>query len=112
MSQRERLLDLLKDGEPHSTIEILNEVYGVEHYGVARISARIIELRREGYLIDGWKDKEKKTVYWYRLVGSRASAAPKPLKAAQRFPLERPPAELFEMRRDPIGRLTVKECQK
>lgn len=57
-----------KNGDrPHSTIEILETVYGVGHSGIARVSARILDLRSRGYDIEGWKDQENPSIYWYQL---------------------------------------------
>lgn len=67
MSQSSRLFLLLSDGEPHSTIEIIEQVYGGSHLGLARVGARVYDLRREGYEIEGWKDKENPSIYWYQM---------------------------------------------
>jgi hypothetical protein len=42
MTQLTRLAELPKDGKPHRTDEILREVYGSEHLGIARVGARQI----------------------------------------------------------------------
>ena len=68
MSQKDSLFLLLNDGEPHSTVEILEVVYGGSHLGLARVGARIYDLRREGYDITGWKDKENPAIYWYQMI--------------------------------------------
>lgn len=67
MSQKDSLFLLLNDGEPHSTVEILEVVYGGSHLGLARVGARVYDLRREGYEIEGWKDKQNPTIYWYQM---------------------------------------------
>lgn len=67
MSQSSRLFLLLSDGEPHSTIEIMEKVYGGSHFGLARVGARIYDLRSEGYEINGWKDKDNPAIYWYQM---------------------------------------------
>lgn len=67
MSQCDRLYLVLADGEKHSTPEILERVYGGSHLGLARVGARIHDLRKEGYEIDGWKDEQNKTIYWYKM---------------------------------------------
>lgn len=74
MSQAESLLNLLSDGKPHSTFEITRIVYGLDHAGVCRISARIKELRDRGFDIDGFKDKENKARYWYQLKGEKSAS--------------------------------------
>jgi len=67
MSQINRLYNLLSDGLPHRTDQILKEVYGSEHLGIARVGARIYDLRKKGLDIRGWEDKEKPTLYYYQL---------------------------------------------
>lgn len=69
-SQTERLYELLKDGQPHRTDEILEKVYGSEHLGIARIGARVADLR-EKYEIVGYKDKDNRSLYFYRLIGPK-----------------------------------------
>ncbi|MEO0304702.1 MAG: hypothetical protein ABIM64_05520 [candidate division WOR-3 bacterium] len=81
-SQNKKLLELLLDGKPHSTVEILKKVYGDEKLGLARISARIWDLEKkhgcvfldeygkeitEKGKLRCWKDKNHPTIYWYRL---------------------------------------------
>lgn len=66
-SQKTRLLELLSDGQAHRTDNILQEVYGSEHLGLARIGARCYDLKREGKNIIGWRDKDKNSLYWYQL---------------------------------------------
>jgi biotin operon repressor len=67
-SQLEKLLKLLLDKKPHSTVEILKKVYGADHLGLARVGARIWELRKEGYKIGGRKHPIKQSVYIYQMV--------------------------------------------
>ena len=68
MSQAAVLLNLLSDYEKHSTPEILEKVYGGSHLGIARIGARIFDIKKKyGYEIDCFRDKEKDTVYYYQL---------------------------------------------
>ena len=66
-SQADRILKLLSDGKPYSTIEIMERVYGGSHLGIARIGARVHDLRGKGHEIDGWKDKENPAIFWYQL---------------------------------------------
>ncbi len=70
-SQTQKLLELLSDYRPHSTFEILKIVYGGEHYGVARISARVLDLKKKGYNVKGFDDKIVKSKYWYQLENKR-----------------------------------------
>lgn len=68
-SQAERLYNLLQDGQAHSTIEIMERVYGNDHLGLARVGARIYDVKkRYGVEVEGRKDNERKSIYWYRLV--------------------------------------------
>lgn len=65
LSQKQKLLDLLGDGEWHTTPQIQKDVYGGDHLGVARISARILDLRSDGHLIES--KKMDKTIWAYKL---------------------------------------------
>ena len=67
MSQREQILEILKDGEPHRSDEFLARMFGDFKYGLFRLGARIHEIRKDGYEIDGWRDKEHPSLYWYKL---------------------------------------------
>lgn len=80
-SQTNLLYNLLQDGQPHSTIEIMERVYGGSHLGLARAGARINDLVNLGYVFldkygheiigsgvkRGWKDEHNPTIYWYRM---------------------------------------------
>ena len=81
LSQAERLRRLLSDGQPHSTPEIMSRVYGGDHLGTARIASRVNDLRNKGLEITSWPDKEKPTVWWYKMDASAAPLA---------TPVERP----------------------
>src|ERR1700759_781828 len=73
-TQTERLYELLKDGLPHRTDEILRVVYGSEHQCIARIGARGADLKEEKWpgefkcTIEGYKDPEKQALYFYKLI--------------------------------------------
>jgi len=54
-TQKDRLLNLLKDGLWHDTPSIQIVVYGKNHLGVARIASRINDLKNEGYDIESRK---------------------------------------------------------
>ncbi len=74
MSQADKLYELLKDYRPHRTDEILRVVYGSEHAGIARIGARIADVKsKHGVEIHGWKDPERLSLYWYQLVKPQPS---------------------------------------
>ena len=69
MSQTQKLLELLKDGKKHSTPEIQVYVYGANHLGVARISARVDDLRKLGYNIPNAEpDPINPAISWYRMI--------------------------------------------
>jgi hypothetical protein len=68
ISQAEKLRRLLSDGEPHSTVEIMEKVYGGSHLGLARVGARIYDLKRGGHEITGWKDEKQPQIYWYQMT--------------------------------------------
>lgn len=74
MSQAESLLNLLSDGKPHSTVEILEKIYGGSHLGLARVGARVYDLRLKGYEIEGKKDEVTKSIYWYQLKGEKSAS--------------------------------------
>jgi hypothetical protein len=81
LSQKDLLYNLLQDGHPHSTVEIMERVYGGSHLGLARAGARINDLVNLGYVFldkygreitgsgvkRGWKDENNPTIYWYRM---------------------------------------------
>lgn len=68
-SQTKKLEDLLLDYKPHRTDEIMRVVYGGDHLGVARIGARINDLKKKGYNIPtATRDKFKNTLYWYQII--------------------------------------------
>jgi len=76
-SQASRLLALLKDGQPHSTPEILRVVYNLhDDKGIARIGARIFDLKAKGHEISGWNDKENPAIHWY-VLGNPPKPKPK-----------------------------------
>ena len=70
-SQVVRLYELLSDGREHSTVEIMERVYGGAHRGLARVGARVWDLKKLGYNIEGRKDRVRPSVYWYQLRGFR-----------------------------------------
>lgn len=69
MSQTDKLYELLKDGEPKRVDEIFREVYGADHLGIARVGARIWDVKKKyGVEIKSFRDKHNKTLWWYQLV--------------------------------------------
>ena len=78
MSQESRLLELLKDGKPHSTNEIVRVVYGLRYPATHRIAARINSRRERLIKIDSWLDKQDHALLWYQLL----PVSPNPPKVA------------------------------
>ncbi len=82
MSQTEKLYELLKDGRPHRTDEILRVVYGSSHNGIARIGARISDLKNGKWSqgihcrIIGWHDANTSALYWYQLEQTKMPVMP------------------------------------
>jgi len=74
MSQTESLYKLLLDCQEHRTDEILEKVYGNDHLGIARIGARIHDIKNKfGVEIKSWKDPVNKTLWWYQLSHRKTS---------------------------------------
>lgn len=68
LSQTEKLYSLLSDNNAHRTDEILREVYGGDHLGLARLAARIYDVKKKyGVTIEGWKDDVNPALYWYQI---------------------------------------------
>lgn len=70
-SQTDKLYHLLLDQKPHRTDEILKKVYGSGKLGLARVGARIYDIKKK-YTIQvvGWHDKKRPTLYWYMMINS------------------------------------------
>lgn len=69
LSQTDKLEKLLLDYRPHRTDEIMITVYGGKHLGIARIGARINDLKKRGHNIpNAIRDKYHKTLFWYRII--------------------------------------------
>lgn len=66
MSQTDKLYRLLSDYEWHLTPEILEKVYGASHLGIARISARILDVKRK-YVVDIESESVHGSLWKYRL---------------------------------------------
>ena len=65
MSQKQRILEILRDQNWHSNIEI-HETTGIYRYG-----ARIFDLKRQGYDIKGWNGQG--SVYYYQLISKQTN---------------------------------------
>lgn len=83
MSQCQSLYNLLKDGQPRRTDQILRDVYGGEHLGIARIGARVWDLKKSGHEIKSWRDPDKPSLWWYQLLNPPAP----PPKVVSQLPL-------------------------
>lgn len=68
MSQVDRLIQILKDHKPHSSYELIKEVYEVRAPSSARLAARIYDLKQRGNVIDSWEDKDNHKIQWYQLI--------------------------------------------
>lgn len=71
MSQVEKLSAALEDGRPHRSDELVAAVYGSAHLGLARLAARIHDLKArlpQGQTINSWRDREIETLWWYQIV--------------------------------------------
>jgi hypothetical protein len=69
ISQTTRLFDLLSDGNPHSTNEIQEKIYGREHLGYANIHGRITDIRKKyGVEIINFKDDKIKSLSYYQIL--------------------------------------------
>lgn len=68
-SQTLKLKELLDDMKPHRTDSIIKRVYGMTGPSVARVGARIADLKTQyGYEIQGWHDKVRRNLYWYQVT--------------------------------------------
>jgi hypothetical protein len=76
MTQTDRLFELLKDHRPHSTLQILRVVYGSEHLGIARIGARVNDLKKLGHHIVGYHDPQNRKIYVYKLIPPQVRELP------------------------------------
>lgn len=68
VGQVTKLYELFSNGLPHRTDEILRVVYGGDRLGLARVAARVYDVKKK-YNVDiqGWPDKENPTLYWYQM---------------------------------------------
>ena len=68
MTQQQKIIALLSDGQPHSNFEI------VEKTRMYRYAARILELKKKGYVFKVGHDRENHQMYWYQLVTTPVAA--------------------------------------
>lgn len=69
MSQLKRILEILSDWQPHSSFELVERAYGSHGPSLARLGARIWDLKQKGCEIAGWRDPDDPKKYWYQLKG-------------------------------------------
>ena len=69
-SQTTKIHKILSEGRPIRTDEIMDRVYGNDHLGLARIGARIWDIKKKGIRIESWPDKEHSTLWWYAIIPS------------------------------------------
>lgn len=66
ISQTKIIYNLLLDGEPHSTYEMVNLIR--PEGGLVRISERIREIQKQyGIIIDSWPDSKNRSMWWYQI---------------------------------------------
>jgi len=66
ISQTKIIYDLLLDGEPHSTYEMVNLIK--PDGGLVRISERIREIQKQhGIVIDSWPDNKNRSMWRYQI---------------------------------------------
>lgn len=106
-SQTQKLFELLSDGRAHCTVEIMEKVYGNDHLGLARVGARIWDIKNEkGVEIDSWRDVYSKSLWWYQLRNNAVPAIniiqPKQTKKAKSMFVWKPGKQtnLFDYVRD------------
>ena len=84
MTQTERHHELLKDGQPHRTDEIVEKVYG-PGMSLARVGARQYDVEKKyGVEIAGWHDAQNPKLYLYRMAASA------PLQPILKIPAQAP----------------------
>jgi hypothetical protein len=77
-SQTDIIYNILIDGKPHRTDEIVRRVYKQLAPSLARVGARIYDIKKK-YTVEvvGWHDKKRPTLYWYMLINSTKYAGNK-----------------------------------
>lgn len=68
MSQTDDLYEILKDGKPHASFDLVRAIYHQNSPTIARLSARIYDIsKRYDVRIRSWRDKENETMWWYQI---------------------------------------------
>lgn len=69
MSQAARLLAVLQDYQPHRSDELTRRVYDVpDGVWLARLGARVYDLKRAGHRIRSYPDPAHRTLWYYQLL--------------------------------------------
>lgn len=59
----------MESGEPRRSDYLLKTVYGDGHFGIARLGARVWDLKKKYNVeIKSWPDEARRTLTWYQLV--------------------------------------------
>lgn len=66
-SQTTEILNVLSDHMAHSSFELVERVYHANGPTLARLGARIWDLRQKGWRIDSWRDQVDRSKHWYCL---------------------------------------------
>ena len=83
-SQKQRLLALLADHDWHTTLDIMARVYCVEgERGIARVGARIWDLKHDGNEIEARHETSKVWSYRLKPIAIPAPAPREPIAAGQ-----------------------------
>lgn len=69
VSQTERLYQLLRDGLPHRTDELVEKIYRIEEGPtIARLGARVNDIKKKYEVdIESWPDKNNRKLWFYKL---------------------------------------------
>lgn len=68
MTQTDTIYNILIDGQPHRTDEIVRRVYRQLGPSLARVGARIYDIKKKYTVeIEGWRDPQRPTLYWYMM---------------------------------------------
>jgi len=72
MSLKDKIYEILKDGKPHRSDEIVRRLFRTDNttkIGLFNLHARIHDLRKDGYNIPpATHDKEYSKLCWYQIV--------------------------------------------
>lgn len=99
-SQNDLLYQLLSDFDPHRTDEIMMVVYGGDHLGLARVAARIYDIKKKYKVeIKSRKDENNPALTWYQMIRPDQMSAPDP-ELMRRYPI------LFETKLTPAHEMS------